>query len=102
MVDRPSHPVGFWVYVGTVTALLAAAWWVITLHTDPGLVRFMAAGALLLVAGYTYAPSCLDLTLWSITVWLMFPAGLLLLIGSPIVYALFVAFIGPHVEVRFK
>ena len=95
-------PRNFWCYVVAMTFGLALWANAILAFTDAGLLRFMAFGLLLIVAGLAYSPSTLDMTGWTLTVMAMFPLGLLMLIGSPIVYALWVAFIGPHVEVTIK
>lgn len=93
----------FWVWNAGVTALLAVAWWLAVLPlTEPGLSRFMAAGLTLVIACYLYGPTCLDLTGWTVTVMAMLPFGVILLVGSPLIYALWVTFVGDHVEVSFK
>jgi hypothetical protein len=97
-----NSPWNFAAYVGAVTAVLCVLGILLVGFTDPGLARFMGAGALLVVAGLLYGPSTLDMTGWTMAVYCMLPLGVLVFLGSPLVYALFVAFVAPHVEVRLK
>lgn len=104
-VPRTSHPVLFWVYVLTVTAALAALWLLVVVPVTDGhslLWRVMAFGATGMLASFLYEPSILDLTGWTITVMAMWWWGLVLLVGSPVVWALWHTFVSPYVEVNVK
>ncbi len=91
-------------YIAAVLLAFGAAWWLALplLVPEHPLLTAMAIGASLFLGGWALAPSTLDLTMWTLTVMVMTYWGAIMFVASPIIYALWVAFISPHMEVSFK